>query len=351
MDREFTVSGIDRSGDSTTHDMDVTLTEYYETINFNLGVPDAVAYSGAGSAISTPAPSGSLVAACQLGSNVGEYVYYNGDYTRDSGNDPILAYWSPQDGTPMLFNIGLQPSAISGTIQSGVSPSSQLYNYYNLPSVGDPWVAETNSAGQTVYYVAHNSDTYTYYCGPDSVFYKYNNGTGVDYHITPSDMADVWVPPGNTGTPATGLGYTAYVWQWFYLCLDSSLGPGKQNRLLMRVNPSQDGVAVTVGTSGLTWINNTWSTPPGPNFASSGITKMYQNLVVGINDYTATPPGFVGANVMGDGVNIGVAYGSDAPSGTKYVNYSKRVKGHYCVYTAASTGAQQFMRFPFWLML
>lgn len=353
MDREFLVNAMDKTGDATTHDMTVTLTEYYETINMNLGVPAGVTQSGTATGATVPVPSSALIGAVRLGSGPGSYIYNAGDYARDGSGNPIIANWNPSDGSNMRFDLFLNPGNSSNS--SVGNPSGQYYSYTNLPVLSSPWTTETNAQGDTVFYVAHNtSDGYTYYVGPDSVFYKYNHGGG-DYHITSADVSSTWIPTGNVASPATGGSvsggaYSAYVWQWFYLCLDSTRGAGKLGRLLMRINPSQDGSAVSIGASAGTWITNGWSNPPGPYF-TAGYTKAYSNLAVGISDYTSTPPGFIGANVMGDGVNIGVAYGADVSSGYTYLNYGKRVKGHYCVFVAASTGASQFMRFPFWLTL
>jgi hypothetical protein len=249
------------------------------------------------------------------------------------------------------------PGATASPTAANATP--QLYSYTNLPPLSSPWTSETESgSGVKVYYIPHNtSDGYTYYVGPDSIFYRYNHGGG-DYHITAGDMNSTWVPSGNTGPVYTGNNQSysgqavkTYMWQWWYLCLDSNLGQGKFNRPFMRVNPGQDGAVNNVPATGGLWVPNSWSGPAGPMYDVNFRTGLYGNLVANVSNYTYPPAGFIGADIMNDGHLTGVAFGTQAPNGVTYVDYRKKTKGHYCVLAMNSNGARQFLRIPFWLAL
>lgn len=372
VDKEMEVIGMEKASDGKKATMSVTLEEYYETINMNLGVPAGVSYNDNGQGATIAPPNSAIIGAVQIGQTHPLYVFNNGDYTRDANNNPIVVTW---DGTnltdPMQFNYMLWSKAKAEG--QGQNP----WNYNNLPPLSQPWQGPDNGS----YYVPNNNGTggdgYTYCVGPDNIFYRYKNGTdpdndgNTDYHINPEDVHDdatppvdyTWIPPGNSGPPNNGKGYDAYVWAWWYLCLDSNAtDPAtgnpyytepfkeKNSRLLMRIHPTSDGQKVTVPDNGNVWVRKTWSGYPGPN-STSGVTKLYKNLVVGCSNYTTPPVGFVGANVLGDGVLTGVAYGNDANSSLTYVNYLKKTRGHLCLYAMDSDGGSQFLRIPFWLQL
>lgn len=284
------------------------------------------------------------------------YPFQNGQYAKSPNTgDAIISKWLATDST-MNFNVFLNsvPSSTATTPSSTVGGIQTPYNYNTLPP-GYTWTNETDTASGDVYhYVVNDGSGYHIAVGPDSIFYRYNRGG--DYHLTAADLTSKWTPPLNTNPiftggsqPYTGVASTVYLWQWYYLCLDSSSGVGKFYRPVMRVNPTQDGVGISVPATGGTSLTQTWSGPPGPK-NTTGVTVLYGNISVGLTDYATPAPAFVGANVMGDGVNLGVSYGGPAPANASYIGYQKRVTGHYCIYAASSTGAVQFLRIPFQLI-
>jgi hypothetical protein len=283
------------------------------------------------------------------------YPYKNNQYTKTLNGDFVLPVWNPNDASSMHFDVYL--NSLPQQYAQGV-PNNQ-WDYNHLPD-GYGWAPQTDSrTGATVYYGVVPSGTtgatpgYTAYVGPDSVFYAFNHGAP----ITPADLNSQFLPNGNSTIPGvagsgqayTGQNVNVYLWQWWYLCLDSSLGVGKTFRPVQRVNPAQDGVSNLVTATGGLWKTNTWSGPPGPNANS----VLYSNIVVGNDDFYTPAAGFVGANVMGDVsniVNLGCSFGSTV-SNVSYVGYGKRNRGHYCIFAANSVGQRQFMRIPFTLNL
>jgi hypothetical protein len=376
MDREYSVKGLTNEGSIAQSKQMLQLQEFYETINFSLGIGNAVVAEGNYTAATQAPPTANIVGAIRLGSGAGTYVYQNGDYVaNDTTGDPITAFWTPNDNTPMHFDFFLN-SAQAGQ-QVG---TSSVWNHNNLPP-GYGWVAQKNNVGDTVYYgtvptpapATGGTPTETVYVGIDDIFYMFNHPGP----ITPSDLTSTWSPTGNVTSPAnggpqpyTGLASKCYVWTWWYLCLDSNYGSGPSNRPIMRVTPKLEGVAQNVPATGGLWVTQNWGAAPGPAYntgaysangaslaalfsgtGTGGVTKLYGNVAVNITDYTNPPPGFVGANVIGDGVNIGCAWGADAPADMIYVNYLKRTKGHYCILACNDQGARQFLRLPFWLSM
>lgn len=379
VDDEFQLIGMDKSSDGKVASMQVTLEQYYETINMNLGVPSGVSYDEANHGATQAPPNSGIFWSVMMGNKPSIYVYKFGDYVRDLNNNPIIPTWDATD----LGAMHLDYQLASKNKSEGLHDE---YSYHNLPPLSSPWEAEkAPGTGDTVYYVPKNaSDGYTYYVGPGSTFYRYSNGPpkndppnegNSDYHISHFDTQPqyVWTPPGNNDpNQHNGKGYDVYVWAWWYLCLDSTVEDPvtnkpywsepfkeKNGRLMMRLDPLFDGNdmnhrdahKITIGDNKTVWIYNSWPGYPGPFFSTGGCTKLYKNLVIGASDYTTPPPGFIGANVMGDGVNIGVAYGADASSGNTYVNYQKKTRGHYCLYAASDDGGSQFLRIPFNVIL
>ena len=387
VDDEFEITGIEKASDGKVATMQTTLQQYYETINMNLGVPAGVSDDPTGKGATQAPPNSAIFSAVKMGTNAPVYVYKEGDYVRDQNNNPIFPVWSANDSTDgMHFDYQLWAKAKA---EGNHNP----WNYHNLPPLSSPWEAEQAHDGDTVYYVPKNSsDGYTYYVGPDSIFYRYSNGPpkndppnggNSDYHTSPADVVPQyeWVPPGNQDDHGdrTGKGYNVWVWAWWYLCLNSNIVDGgtgnpywsepfkeKQGRMLMRLSPFGengdsniahiDAKKITVPDNSSVWVLNTWKSQgvnmyPGPNYNFGGVTKLYKNLVIGCSDYTKPPPGFIGANVMGDGVNVGVAYGADAGPNALYINYQKKTKGHFNLFAMDSDGGSQFLRIPFWLQL
>lgn len=374
MDREFGVTGITNEGDLTTAKQTLTLTEFFETVNFSLGISSAVVAGDQFQASAVSPPSNNLIGAVRLGSNNGTYIYQNSDVVVDkTTGDPIEAFWATSDGTPMHFDLYLNPFGNAASTTPATS-----WTYTNLPT-GYAWQSQVYApTGDTVYYgtvpaspLYGGTPGYTVYVGPDGVFYQFNHAPP----IVPSDLNSIWIPTGNTTPPSaggspgyTGTGSNAYVWSWWYLCLDSTLGSGPSNRPIMRVNPAIEGVAQAVSaTSGL-WLTNSWALPPGPvyntgTYASLGAldsalftgtgapTKLYGNVALNVTNYTIPPAGFIGANIMSDGTDVGVAWGGDAVNTALYVNYKKKNRGHFCVFVCNDAGARQFLRVPFQLLM
>jgi hypothetical protein len=358
MDRQFIITQMTEQVSQKQHTHSATLTEYYDTVNYMMGIPAGTAGDGLAQDSTTPPPAQAVIGSVRLGNGSGlAYPYSDGSQNVDDSNNAIYPIWYPSAGA-MHFDYFL--NTIPSVPVSGTGQTFGPYNYANLPPRYG-WTASTNTAGTTVYYgTAPSGDLssppltagWTTYVGPDSVFYAFSHAP--PFNAT-TDLTAYWTPPGNTKSPTFGGGYgyagqatTAYTWAWWYLCLDSNLGTGKYNRPIQRINASQDGVGISVPSTGGVWKTNSWTSPPGP---LNGSSYYYGQNVVGITDYYTTPTGFVGANVMGDGVHLGVAYGSTVPNGAYYKNYQKMTRGHYCLYAANNLGQTSFLRIPFFVAL
>jgi len=359
--RDFIIKQIDEELQSGDYKQTIRAEELYDAVNYSVGIANIVSQSTS-QAATVALPSTTLIGAVQLGNfnGVGTYAIQSGDFVVNPQTlERILPIWDCRQSASPVFNIYLNGLPATGQVPPNLGPvgMNQQWNYYNLPP-GYSWVASINPVNNnTVYYGVDPGDSKTVYVGPDSVFYKFNHAPP----ITSSDSSSFWVPPGNTQNPALGgnQGYTSqsttvYVWAWFYLCLDGSAGSGKIFRPAMRINPAQDAVAQSVPSAasnavGGLWLTNTWTGGPGPK--TSGTTanynKFYGNIVAGISNATITPPGFVSANVMGDGVQMGVAFGGDMPPGMSYVGFQKKTNAHFCIYAMSNQGAVQFLRVPF----
>jgi hypothetical protein len=354
MDRQFIITQTQETGQGKIHKEVLQLQEFYDTINYMVGIPAGVnsdAVNSQGSA--TAPPTLSIIGAVRAGNGVGTYPFQNGQYVTDKAGNQVFPIWNAHDPSAMHFDVYL-----NSLPQNNYSypNNGQLYTYYNLPPGGYNWTPSTNAAGQTVYYgvapsfdIAGVAPGTNLYVGPDSVFYQF-------IHAPPIQSTDVtiWNPPGNQYIAGIGSEPTyeatavnVYLWQWWYLCLDSTLGAGKFYRPVQRVNVSQDAAAHTISASGGLWVYNSWSAPPGPT-SSSGY---YGNVVVGVDNYYYPPPGFVGVDVMGDGVDVGCAFGPTVEAGTSYTGFQKLTTGHYCIFACNDQGQRQFMRIPFYLAL
>jgi hypothetical protein len=335
-----------------------------------MGIPAGVSSDPLQQGAATSPPTLSIIGAVRAGNGVGTYPIQDGNFVTDSVGDQVLPVWDARDPSAMHFDVYLNSLPANDYTYPN---NGQLYNYNNLPPGGYNWTPSTNSAGQTVYYgVAPSFDiagvaagTHLY-VGPDSVFYQF-------IHSPPilSTDATIWNPPGNEYIAGIGSEPTyeatavnAYLWQWWYLCLDSqydsTMQTGKFYRPVQRVNSSQDGVANLISASGGLWVHNSWTGPPGPNSESG----YYGNLVIGCDNYYTPPAGAVLTQVMpGDtaqaassipatpAIEVGCAFGSPILAGTTYAGYGKVTKGHYNIFACNDQGQRQFLRIPFQLVL
>lgn len=357
VDRFMSVRGIDRTAQPGQFKETLRLEEYIETINFLTGPSNTIGATPGGVGSGSNGAPGSLgmqkiIGAVRMGNTAPIYPLLNSDFARDpSTGQAVVPIWNANDLASMHFDVYLNSPGLGAILSALTSLSTAFqYNYQHLPTIAaSTWTLETDADSIKRYYTTDG--TYTYVVGPDNVFYKFA-GTG-QLNSTTAIPGNVWTPTGNT-TPTslggaqtyTGSPTTVYLWQWWYLCLDTTLGVGKPFRFVQRVNTTQDGVAVTVRATGGTWINNSWGGGPGPLTTSS----LFDQMAVGITNYTATPVGFVGAPVYTDGSQYGVAFGYPTSGGT-YIGYQKRTRGHYCILAANAQGNTQFFRIPFHLIL
>lgn len=116
---------------------------------------------------------------------------------------------------------------------------------------------------------------------------------------------------------------------------------------MQRSSFALDGQAQAVPATGGLWLTNKWLENPGPSLSNPNLNYLYGNLAVGINNYYPPPAGFIGSNVLGDGTLLGLSFGAPAGTGNFYVGYTKKTRGHYCIFAANNMGAVQFMRIPF----
>lgn len=361
MDKTWIIKQTTESGSAKVNTHQLVLEEFYDTINYLVGIPSGVQgdTSGLSSGAASPPPTLSIIGAVRAGSGAGtRYAMKDGQYSVDGNGDQVIPVWDANDASAMNFDVYL-----NSLPQAAITPANNgnQWDYSRRPP-GYNWLARVDTVtGKTVFYgTVPTGGTggqgglpagTTVYVGPDSVFYSFNHAAP----IVAADLMNVWVPPGNTAIPGVGGTSTyaatpvnVFVWSWWYLNLDSALGAGKFYRPIQRVNPSQDGVAVPINASGGRWVYNPWTTGAIP---VDGVSTYYGNMVVGQDDYTATPPGFVGANVLGDGTHVGVAYGLPSVSGNTYTGYAKKTRGHFCVFAANSAGQRQFLRVAFDLIL
>ena len=359
MDKQFMVKDTVEQVSGKVHRHELKLEEFYDTINYMVGIPAGVqgATSAAAQGAATPPPTLSIIGAVHAGTGIGSYPLQDGQFVTDPNNDSVLPVWNANDSSAMNFDVYLNSLPQSAVTYPN---NGSNYSYSNRPPAYN-WIATPNLAtGQTVYYgtVPANDTSSSHlaagtrvYVGPDNVFYYFNHAPP----IVATDKSNVWLPPGNTAPDGIGVTptypsqtVTVYLWQWWYLLLDSTLGAGKFYRPIQRVNAAQDGVGVSISTAGGKWVYNPYSGPPGSNPQS----YYYGNVVAGIDDYYQPPAGFVGANVMAETppVNVGVAFGPNIVGGT-YTGYRKFNKGHYCLFACNSVGQRQFMRVPFLLAL
>jgi hypothetical protein len=113
------------------------------------------------------------------------------------------------------------------------------------------------------------------------------------------------------------------------------------------VYAAQDAQPINITATGGVWMYNTWSLPPIPTTSSI----YYGNVVIGTDNHTTPPAGFVSNNVIGDGVQVGVAYGEVVPSGVMYTQYRKKTRGYFNLFACNSVGQRQFLRIPMDVLL
>lgn len=350
----FTISAINDDIQEGEYKMVHTWDEFYEPINYLMGTPAGVSKGNTQGSI-TPAPSTALIGAVRMGTGVPMYPFQYGQMMNNQQTgEPVVPNWNLSDPRGMDFSIYLNSIPAVASIplvptQTSIAGSG-AYSYYNLPP-GYGWGAYTNPTNnEVVFYGKNPNNGFTLYVGPDSIFYTFNHPAP----IQPTDTT-IWTPPAPSKNPTftggvqgyTGTASTCYLWTYWYLCLDSNIGTGKNFRLVQRPNASQDAQPIPVGASAGVWITNKWNGNPGPDLVNPSNNYLYGNIAVGINNIYPTPPGFVGANVMGDGVNLGVAFGASTSPGNFYVGYGKKTRGHFCVFAANNFGAVQFLRIPF----
>ena len=357
----------------------LTLTEFYEPANFSFGIPNTVGIGNTQGA-TTAAPATGIIGAVGIGNTNGlaTYAFNFGDYVYDQSGDIIVPIWTPAAGE-CFFNIFLasQPASTTttGQPQTPVNTPTGQYGLNNLPPgcnwvitpfhsgslTGQPAWAYGISPGPSTTYVGYPPVGNHVYCSYDNIFYYFTHSLPIG---TP-DSNFTWTPGQNVQTPVsggtqnyTGQASTVYLWQWWYMCLDSANGVGKNYRPIMRLNPSLDGQAISVGSTGGSWVTETWTDPPGPKLSSptTNFNKTYGNLVIGQTTDYPTAAGFVGSSapISADGgtttATIGVAYGADAAY-NYYVGYQKMNKAHLCLYALTSIGTAQFLRIPFWVVV
>jgi hypothetical protein len=357
MDREFIVKATTEQGNQKLTQHTLTLQEYYDTVNYQMGTPSATAGDGIGQSSTTAPPSLAILSAVRMGTASGlAFPIQNGTYATTASGDTVIPIWSPYDSGGMHFDFYL--NSISATAMSAIVNPDNQYSYTHLPP-NFGWTSSMNTAGQTVYYgTAPTGSTNptagdTVYVGPDSIFYAFPHAPP----FTNSDVNDIWIPTGNIAPPFaggsqgyTGMATSVWSWTWWYLCLDGSAnyGPytGKAFRPVQRANPSMDGALISVGANNGHWVNNTWTGGPVPN----SLSTYYANYVVGLSNYAPSPPGYIGVDPQSSGNEIGVAFGTPPAVQPTYVGYGKRTKGHYCIFLANSIGQTQFLRIPFWLV-
>lgn len=347
MTKSFIIKQKQEEGQGKVTKDILNVEEFYDSVNYSIGIPSGVSTTLAQASL-TPPPSLPIIGAIRMGSGIHKtYPIQNGAYTVLPNGDQLLPEWYVSEGS-MEFDyfINSNPASASTTL---TQPQSN-FDYYHLPA-GYGFTATTDPVtGDRVYYGVDPGDGKTVYVGPDSVFYKFAHAAP----ITTADLSSIWVPPGNTaplgigGSQSyTGQTSTVYVWDLWYACLDGNGGTGKFFRPIQRINPSNDAVAQSISASGGLWVTQNWTTAPGPTSSS----KYYGNLVLGCDNHTTLPSGAVTANVMGDGTQVGVAYGSNVAANTTYVNYQKRTKCHRIIFACNNLGQRQMLRIPFWLIL
>ena len=381
IDRLFLITGIEEDADpSGSYKQKLTVDEYYDSVNYMMGIPAGVSSTGQASTLQVPPPAVSLIDSIRIGTGVGMFAFQGGQYSSDRmTGDQIVPIWDvTQSYSGVHFDVYLNSLPATSNPSRNAGGSTPQYSYTNLPP-GYGWNAERNSSNQTVYYVQNDNNGNVLYVGPDSVFYKYpQHSAQYDYRIRPSDLSYTWTPTGNIAL-ATALGgsqsyigqaATVYLWSWWYLNLDSDLGSGKYNRLVQRVNMTSYGMAPSGGiplpyitpgpsvipmpaTSGQ-WVVSSWHGAPGPDYtATVNRSYLYGNIVVGATDTTRPPGGFEFCQpFQGDLTKLGVGFGAQLVGRPHhYVGYEKVTRGHYCVYVVNSNGATQFLRLPFDLYL
>lgn len=374
MDKAFRITQITETASNMDRKMTLTLEEIVDTINYQIGSPAAVALTGTARGATTSPPSQSLIGAVRMGSNGGIFAFQNGDYVdpAEDGTVPIPV-WDVLDGTPMRFDVFMtSPGAADTSTPSSNPDNPQMssygpWSYTNLPNnyggvMTYTWVATLNpDTNQIFYYGVDPTDGQTVCATPDSLFYKFAHSPP----MTAADASSFWTPPGNvtpvfantstsTGTAQPGTQYQVAIWSWFEMCLDSNFGSSKSVRPVVRVNPSQDGVAINLPpTASLgTWIYQGFSGPPGP--PPGGTNQYYHSsVIVGASDYVTAPVGFVSSSVLNDpgGTHVGCAFGNPAPTGLFPIGYQKVNRGYFYVYALSGSGGSQFLRIPFTVIL
>lgn len=383
VDKLFLVTGIQETADPTNqYKQQLTLQEYYESVNYMMGIPAGVSNSGSEAAtLTTPPPAVSVIDSVRIGTDVGTFAFQGGQYARDvSTGDQIIPIWDiGKTGAGVHFDIFL--NSLPATASPTQSATPATYSYTNLPP-GYNWQSEKNSANQLVWYDRADGLGNTLYVGPDSIFYKYPTPPSpTDYHITGNQSAYTWVPVGASSIPATGqpqtyLGQSAtvWVWSWWYLNLDTTIGSGKESRFVQQLYPDSymppatgvliDLVGSLAGFGGTQvpmspdygqWLTTKWTSGPGLDTLSGRHPSFfYSDIVVGCTDITTPPGGFQFCQpYSGYQTKVGVAFGNVIPSSPvpSYVGFEKVNRGHYCVYAINSNGATQFLRIPFDLYL
>lgn len=389
INKLFIVSGISETADPTNqYKQSLTLNEYYDSVNYMMGIPAGVSNSGSeASTLSTPPPAVSIIDSVRIGTDVGTFAFQGGQYASDPmTGDQIIPIWDIGRTTAGVhFDIFLNSLPATASPTQSATPST--YSYTNLPP-GYGWQSQRNSAGQTVYYVPSDGQGNTYYVGPDSIFYKYPtppanaDGTAADYHISAGNYsAYTWVPVGTSAIPATGQpqtyagqSATVWVWSWWYLNLDTTIGIGKEGRLVQQLYPDNYTAPATNALTALfgftngfggtqvpmspdygQWLNTSWTSGPGMDTLNNRHPSfLYDQIVVGCTDVTTPPAGFQYCTpYSGYATKVGVSFGTILPSSPvhSYIGFEKVNRGHYCVYAINSNGATQFLRIPFDLYL
>jgi hypothetical protein len=385
INKLFLVTGITESVDATNqYAQQLTLEEYYDSVNYLMGIPAGVAGSITQAAtLQTPPPAVSIIDSVRIGTDVGTFAFQGGQYAQNpSTGDQIIPIWDiGKTSSGVHFDIYL--NALPAIANPQPNPQTGSYSYTNLPP-GYNWQAELNSARQTVYYDRNDGAGSVLYVGPDSIFYKYPlpplvGGNPGDYHINGNYSAFTWVPTGGSSIPSTGqpqtyLGQaaTVWLWSWWYLNLDTTIGKGKTYRPVQRLYPDfsiipATGVTNTLAASpgptvcqftpdsGGQWVTTSWTSGPGIDLLHNRHPSyIYNDLVVGCTNITFPPPGFEFCQpYSGHTLEVGVAFGGrvfNSPP-LSYVGFEKVNRGHYCVYVLNSNGATQFLRIPFDLYL
>jgi len=386
LNKLFLVTAIQENIDpSNGYTQQITVDEYYDSVNYMMGIPAGVSGSGSQAAtLQTPPPAVSLIDSVRIGTDVGTFAFQGGQYAKDpSTGDQIVPIWDiGKTSAGVHFDVFL--NSLPATANPNPSPQTGGYSYTNLPP-GFAWESEKNSAGQVVYYCLNDGSGNTLYVGPDSIFYKYPTPTAVgggptpDYHITSADAPYTWIPTGNVSTVAAlgipqtyaGQSATVWMWSWWYLNLDTNIGSGKLHRLVQRLYPdsvyalatnSTTTLAAAPGPTQLTmspdygqWVLTSWTSAPGMDLIHNRHPSyIYNNMVVGCTNTTIPPNNFEFCQpYSGQTMEVGVAFGGSVATTPRqsYVGFEKVNRGHYCVYVLNSNGATQFLRIPFDLYL